>query len=69
MTNRSVVLVQFVELSLFEENDRIPKVLFDFPVLLLECREVRPCKWWNIDRPWVVVGMTRWVLVCIFEVC
>jgi hypothetical protein len=42
MSNGGIVFVELVELALFEEDNRIPQVLLDSPILLLEGRELVP---------------------------
>src|ERR1700743_564380 len=37
-----IVLVELIEFALFEEYNRVPEFLLDFPILLLEGREASP---------------------------
>lgn len=67
MTDESVFLVEFVELSLLKEENSVPVILLDLPELFLERSEVAPSRFRNVDCSWIVVGRVDSVAIFLLE--
>ena len=65
MSDSCVVLLQLVKLALLEEDHSVPELLLNFPVLLLERRELAPSKRRDVNGSGVVIRVVRRVAVCV----
>ena len=66
--NSGIILVKFIELSFFKENNSIPHLTFDFPVLLLKSSKLCPGGGWDIQSSGIIVRIVRGAFFGIFDV-
>ena len=68
MADGSVVFVEFIELSLLEEDDCVPQLLFNFPILLFKRSEIIPRHGRDVNRPRVIIRVIWTMLIHVHDI-